>query len=217
MVCPQPVSPCAFTEESWNRGVLKQACFIPQQDEMLRVQSCLCASHCNSDIPGWMWSPTAEETLDWTYLYTSLILSLWGTNTITQQSHYYRNESGLWEVSQELDMRACSPTQIYKKGCEKKNLLFEARLHSVLKNTTQIARSLPISAQNLPFFFKECYLGSSSLNLLSRNDSFWRGVALSSTQCFTGSNTLLHGPGCMVLLQFFPLRASVSGFHFRYC
>lgn len=49
MVCPH----CVSTEVSREReiGVLMQACFIPQQDKTLRVQSCLCAANCYSDVP----------------------------------------------------------------------------------------------------------------------------------------------------------------------
>ncbi len=39
----------------------------------------------------------------------------------------------------------------------------------------------------------------------------WRGVALSSTQCFIDSNTLLHGP----FHESFPFTATVSSFPFR--
>lgn len=44
-------SPCVSNKVSRERGVLMQACFIPQQDEMLRVQSCLCAAHYYSNVP----------------------------------------------------------------------------------------------------------------------------------------------------------------------
>lgn len=47
------LSPCVSTKVSRERaiGVLMQACFIPQQHETLRVQSCLCAANCYSDVP----------------------------------------------------------------------------------------------------------------------------------------------------------------------
>lgn len=111
-----PVFPLKWAER--ETGVLMQACFIPQQDETLRVQSCLCAAHCYSDVPPLRLDirPYTAETFDWTYLYTPLTLAL--------RNHHYTtitNESGCMSL-----VRALSPPHIYGRGSEKKDLLCEA-------------------------------------------------------------------------------------------
>lgn len=81
--------PCFHWSDS-DRGVLMQACFIPQQDEMLQVQSRLCAVHCTPRLDVRLYGEL-DVPLDTTDFRSEE--PLWLHN-----NHTTRNESGLWEV-----------------------------------------------------------------------------------------------------------------------
>lgn len=140
VVCPLSLSPRAFTEVRY-RGMSMQACFIPQQHETLRVQSCLCAAHYYGDGPalGLDVRPKSGDTRLDIPLHTTASLS--EELCVCRFHHSLHSTLGVQQKIQEINIKV---------------------IQSIATNSATKTRI------NLPL--KECFLGWSSFNLRSHND-----------------------------------------------
>lgn len=97
--CPLSLSSCASTKVRYI-GMSMQASFIPQQDEMLRVQSCLCAAHYYGDGTA-LRLDVRPKSGDWAYLYTPLPPATHHSLKYIHTTGYWASNSCLWKMTQD--------------------------------------------------------------------------------------------------------------------